>query len=108
MPTAVIMPSLLPNQIVVSPSGSDDQPALQAAVEKLAYHGVGGDIILLPTQPYLLKTTWRIPAPLDGGQPINVKAVGQAVLKPFDVDKPPAEGLIRIEWEWGYKIEGCR
>jgi hypothetical protein len=95
------MPAL-PGQVVVLPSGGDDLPNLQAAVNGLIN---GGDIVLVSTSPYQLSDTCLVPPASMGGSVINVKAVGTAVLKPLPGASLP-QGLIRVESNWGYRIEG--
>ena len=91
-----------PSQIMVSPSGGDDSTNLQNAVDSLTE---GGDVVLASTGPYQLSKTWLIPQANSGGRVINVKAAGTAVLKALPGASLP-QGLIRVESDWGYKIEG--
>jgi hypothetical protein len=92
-----------PSQVTVVPSGGDDQPNLQAAVNSLT----SGGTVVLSSGTYQLKQTWKIP----GTSPtslINITGTGGVDLRPFSATTPPDDGLIRIERNWGYKVEGLQ
>ncbi|KAK0641916.1 hypothetical protein B0T16DRAFT_496529 [Cercophora newfieldiana] len=95
-----------PNRIVVepAPAGQDSLPRLQAAVDQL--QGTG-EIVLLPTRPYLLSGTWYLPRPASGALGLNITSIGHATLRLHDsVTVPPADGLLRVESNWQYKLSG--
>jgi len=77
---------------------------LQDSVNTL--QGTGGEIVLVSTRPYLLSGTLYLPKPTDGGKVIKIKSIGTTTLRPLQMASPPAEGLIRVESNWNYKVGG--
>jgi hypothetical protein len=89
-------------ELVLAPSGGDDTPQLQTAVDAVV--GLGsGDIVLTPGN-YKLADTWRIPSANTSGVVVNVRGIGNPTLRPFAA--PPADGLVRVESNWGYTLDG--
>ena len=89
-------------QITLEPSGGDDAPAWQEAIDKLAAQG-SGELIVWPGTHRFGRTV-MLPRPDRMGAIINVRGVGKPILT--GLSGPLDTGLLRVESQWQYALDG--
>lgn len=96
----VVATTSLPSSVaVVSPSGGNDSPQVQAAVDRFATKGQSGDV-WFNSGTYRFDQTVYVPYSTITGTVVNLKGLGNVVIA------GAASPLMQVESQWGYSIDG--